>query len=289
MSNNFEAGVLQTIRYFNFFEYPPNFEEIYTFLEKKSSKKHLASILENMAKKKVIKRSENGNLYTLPQYSIYFKNRLVRQLISKKKLQKVQLFLKILSYFPQIQLIGLSGTVAMMNAEGKDDIDIFIISARKRLWTARMMSLIIAQMFGLRRKAGNIHTKDKVCLNLFFDESNLKVPKFKQTEYVAHEILQMKPLINKSGVYEKFLAANRWVLRIFPNARQIFNLKFSIFNQNSIFNFQLLKFIGDLFEFFLKKLQLISIKQHQTSEIVTDSQLWFFPQDFEKKILKQYR
>jgi len=275
MSNTFEAIVLETIRYFSFFKFAPDFGEIYTFLKKKSSKKDLESILENMEEKKVLIRSKNGDLYTTPQYTLYFRDRLIRQQISQNKLRKIQLFLKILSWFPQIELIGLSGTVAMMNAQEKDDIDLFIISEKRRLWTARIISLIVAQVSGLRRKAGESEAKDKICLNLFFDESNLQIPKYKQTEYVAHEVLQMKPVTNKNFTYEKFLDKNKWVYTFFPNAKKPIVQKIANNNPN---------FIGNVLEFILKKLQLTIIKLHQTSEIVTDTQLWFFPDDFERKI-----
>ena len=53
-----------------------------------------------------------------------------------------------------------------------------------------------------------------------------------------------------------------------------------------IFDFLFLtfKFMIDKVESVLKKLQLFSINKHKTSELITDSQLWFHPEDFEKKI-----
>lgn len=300
----FEKEISGVLRYFSFFDYPPTLEEIHTFLPIKTTKEKLKKELERLVKKKIIKNCkleiENSSRYTLPEYS---KNRSYklgvmsykgRFKISQKKLQnwRFRVYIKLLSFFPQIKLIGLSGSIAMMNAEEKDDIDLFIITARNRLWTGRMIALLIAQLLGIRRKRiyyprrpSQILYKDKLCLNLFFDESSLTVPKHKQTEYVAHEVLQMKPPINKGKTYERFLAANRWVLKIFPNAHQIFNYPqtnfFEIFRGK-----QFSKFIGDVLENTLKKLELTIIKQHQTNEIVTHTQLWFFPEDFEHKITK---
>ncbi|MCS6956816.1 MAG: hypothetical protein NZM02_03175, partial [Patescibacteria group bacterium] len=56
------------------------------------------------------------------------------------------------------------------------------------------------------------------------------------------------------------------------------NLKFSKNYKFKIENF------GDWVENLLKKFQLSLINKHRTSEIITDSQLWFHPVDFEKKI-----
>jgi hypothetical protein len=42
--------------------------------------------------------------------------------------------------------------------------------------------------------------------------------------------------------------------------------------------------LGDVVEYILKKFQLFLINRHRTKEIITKSQLWFHPDDFEKKI-----
>ena len=185
----------------------------------------------------------------------------------------------------------------MFNAREEDDIDLFIITARNRLFTGRFIALLVAELFGLRRKShypDHIgvphHDKEtnKACLNLFFDERNLTVPNFKKTEYVAHEILQMKPLIDKDNIYLRFIQANKWVFKFFPNAKnQISNelLSFKIKNLDFIENFKFQ--IANSLEEILKKLQLYFIKKHQTTEIITDSQLWFHPDDFEKKLAKK--
>ncbi len=330
--------ILNTIRYFQVFDYPPTVDEICFFLKKKTSKSYLMSILEKMAEKRLITVSsfvrtsgdksvgkEKLQRYTLGEYSINnkiqssnvkcqikdrttnnnvtmkqfsnFKNRLK---ISYKKIRKVKKYINILGNLPQIKLIGLSGSVAMMNADKDDDVDLFVITAKNRLWTGRFITLLIAQLRGLRRKRADNHQQfeNKVCLNLFFDEKNLKIPKYKETEYVAHEILQMKPVVQKDGVYLRFLDANRWVFDIFPNARknvkcQMLNVKssskfkhlnFVIYHLSFICNLSFVIWIFDKIESSLKSLQLYFINKHQTSEIITSTQLWFHPEDFGIKL-----
>ena len=192
-----------------------------------------------------------------------------------------------------------------MNAKEDDDIDLFIITAKNRLFTGRLITLILAQLFGLRRnretresfnnetmKQLNNVFRNKVCLNLFFDESNLKVPKFKQTEFVGHEVLQMKPIMIKGDIYERFLKANPWVQAIFPNSTWIISKikdqrsktssKLKSLKFKPVFDICALTF--DLFERLAKNFQLTSINRHRTTEIITSTQLWFHPDDFEKKI-----
>ncbi|OGK12689.1 hypothetical protein A3C98_05355 [Candidatus Roizmanbacteria bacterium RIFCSPHIGHO2_02_FULL_37_15] len=248
-----------------------------------------------------------------------------RQKISINKLNswRFKLYTKLLSLFPQIKLVGLSGSVAMLNAGEDHDIDLFIITGKDRLWTGRFIALFLAQLLSIRRKRdsatqflshesltryqtvpgplesekiafasspnqltiNNQQFRDTVCLNLFFDANNLKVPKLKQTDYVAHEVLQMKPLRQKNGIYLRFIDANKWVFDIFPNARSVSSIKYQV-SRKKILNtkYLILNTLADKIEQLLKSLQLHFIKKHQTTEIVTDTQLWFHPDDFGKKI-----
>jgi hypothetical protein len=315
-----EEAIFKTISYFSFFEYPPTIEEIYSFLRTKITKEKLQQELQKSALKRRVNKINDR--YTLGGHSIkhvqnskfkisnlaikQFNNYIARQQISKNKLNnwRFRLYIRFLSFFPQIKLIGLSGTMAMMNANEEDDIDLFIITAKNRLWMGRFITVILAQIMGIRRKQftnlkrpfqnGKYKIKDKVCLNLFFDESYLGVPDFKKTEYVAHEALQMKPLVNKDNVYYQFLMANKWVRDIFPNSSsEISNFQFPNFptfqsefdqkhrtKQFSNIQYPTSNFFGDCIESTLRRLQRFFINRHRTTELITNHQLWFHPEDF---------
>ncbi len=208
MNKQTKKSIAKVLKYFSIFGYRPTLDELYTFLP--------------------IKVDKNKLKYTPVEYSI-------RRKISQKKLNnwRFRVYIKLISLFPQIKLVGLSGSISMMNAREDDDIDLFIITEKNRLFTGRLIVVALAQILGLRRTRNNLAMKqfnngfaDKVCLNLFFDERNLKVPKFKQTLFVGHEVLQMKPIIVKGDIYERFLKANRWVFRLFPNAREVVSSKY---------------------------------------------------------------
>lgn len=316
---------------------------------KKELKRELEDLVNNKIIENWKLKSENGFRYTLGEYSIksqilnllpaylstgktgrqgksqnykkikkftitQFNNFKKRYIESEKKLKywKFRLYIKLLSLFPQIKLVGLSGSIAMMNADKNDDIDIFIITAKNRLFTGRFLAIILAKLLGIHRKrvenikniSSTFHVSrytNKVCLNLFFDEGNLEVPDFKKTKYVAHEILQMKPVIVKGDIYQRFLKANSWVFNFFPNAKKL-SLKLKVQNQKSqlkiqkyfnnfkfltkIFNFSFLIFNlnATFLERMLKSFQLYFINRHKTTEFITNYQLWFHPEDFGKKI-----
>ncbi|QQG44249.1 MAG: hypothetical protein HYW86_05340 [Candidatus Roizmanbacteria bacterium] len=288
-----EREIVKVLEYFARFSYPPSLEELFMFFPLKTTLKILGPRLKKMEKKGtiIVKKIENNNKYTIPPYSIHFNKSIVRTACSSNKLKKISPYVKSLSMFPQIKLVGLSGSLAMNNAKGDDDLDLFIITDKRRLWTGRFIALGLAQVMGIRRPRGVRQAKDKVCLNLFFDEGELRIPKAKQTNFVAHELLQMKPLVAKDGIYKKLLKANSWVFDIFPNSFDIvrYRKKFQISN----FKFQIKKKrislpgvrqVGDLVEKILGMVQKIYIRRHQTTELITQKQLWFFPEDFEKRL-----
>lgn len=271
-----DKKIASTIKYFAVFDYFPNFMDVYTFFPIKTSKKRLRKLLKNKK-------------YTVGEYSKNkIKNQKSKIKISEHKLNnwRFRAYLKLISPFPQIKLVGLSGSISMMNAGENDDIDLFIITAKNRLFTGRLITLVLAQLLGLRRSREARSSNNKICLNLFFDESNLKVPRFKQTEFVGHEVLQMKPIIVKGDIYERFLKANKWVFKLFPNSSWIISKvknqksKIQIKSQNYSKNFLIFNFIESI----LKKFQLHLINRHKTTEIITSTQLWFHPNDFEKKL-----
>lgn len=269
----------KTFTYFHFFGYAPTAEELHLFHPVKIAKKSFMKGVERLKRSLFIReyRLKGTTRYTMGEYSISISEVLKKEKNALRKKQKMEWYFRILSLFPQILLLALSGSVAMNQAKKDDDIDLFIIAERKRIWTARIICLVTASMLGLRRKRGVVVAKDKICLNLFIDATDMIIPLDKQTEYVAHEVLQMKPLIDKKNTYARFLEKNRWIGRFFPNA------DFPIPSRTK-YPYSYGLFAGEVLEIILKKLQLFIINRHRTTERVTETQMWFFPDDFEKKL-----
>lgn len=278
-----EKEIEKTFQYFGFFDYAPLKDEIYSFLEKKAPYKVFEAKMKTLVFNKRVKALPISPVrYTLGEYTISGSRMVKKIRKSIRKIKKVALYVKILAIFPQIKLIGLSGSLAMLNADDEADVDIFIISARSRLWTARFISIGLAKLLGIHRSYNQKHLGDKVCLNLFFDESHLAIMKQKRNEYVAHEVLQMKPQKVKGNSYLMYLDSNRWVFDIFPNAKKLIRPLGEEVPMKNVKQ----AFLGGFFEGIFKKIQLRSIKRRRTSEIITAHQLWFFPDDFETKILR---
>jgi hypothetical protein len=297
-----EKEIIHTLSYFAFFSYPVTLKELHLYLRQKISQHDLRNAIERLQKNKKVLKIEN--MYTLGEYSIRASQRAKRTIVSVEKIKKIHVYINILERLSMIQLVGISGSLAMLNGKKTDDIDLFVVSRAGRLWTSRFFCLGMAQLLGIRRSRASNHAPDKVCLNLFFDESNLQLPKKKRTEYGAHELLQMKPIIDKNKTYDKLIVANNWIFDIFPNSKDIVSTIYKEpFYKEVDIPFVRRKKVdqptngeeitggmaqraGDFLEVILKNIQLFFIRRHRTTEIIADTQLWFFPKDFEKRIQK---
>jgi len=114
----------------------------------------------------------------------------------------------------------------------------------------------------------------------------------------------MKPIFSKYSAYEDFLDKNKWVYEIFPNARLPLSSPWLVprspkdevgkrgsrARMDSRSESGMTKgrfgmmFVGNFIESILKKVQKSIINRHKTTELITDTQLWFFPDDFEKNL-----
>lgn len=296
-----------TIEYFHFFSYAPTTQELYIFLKNPMLFEDFERKLQALSQKgKLTSRVFRNDYrytplqflpcsnyhYTLGGYSIDYQFQTKKIKNSRLKLQRVSFFISLLGLLPSVRLVGLSGSVAMLSAKETDDVDLFVITTAKTMWITRLFILFVASVLRVRRRYGDRTARDKVCVNLIFDERNLAVPSSKRTEYVAHEILQMKPLVSKGSTYMMLLDTNKWVFDIFPNAEIIrrqyreYKLRTEIVSES-----RLRRMCSGAFLFICRRLnlaamglQLLTIRRRKTNERVTDTQLWFHPDDFEKRV-----
>ncbi len=272
-----EKAILDVLSYFDFFTYAPNKKELHMFMGQRVSLKSFKAGVASLVKSKKI--SHSGERYALRGHSIYIDITAKRKKIAGDKVAIAESYANVLSIFPWILLVGLSGSCAMGNTQQEDDIDIFVISSVGSMWLARITAIIVAKLIGRHRHRNLQKTKDTVCLNLFFDGSDLHIPKKKRNLYTAHEVLQMKPLVSKKGTYEEFISTNRWVQGYFPNVKIKRSRGNGMPSGNVLFS---------LLNAMAKSIQMKLMKK-PSREIITNTQLWFFPKDFEEKVKKHIK
>lgn len=211
-----EKAILKTLIYGDIFRFPMKAWEIHKWLiGKKATLFQVEKALEKLIRHSsiVIRQS----YYFLPGRSGIVKKRLVREKHSQRLLFQARLVAGLLKAVPFIKLVGVSGNLAMEMAGEIDDIDLFVVTQKKKMWISRILMLSLLNLVNKRRKRADSRKKasGKVCINLILEEDSLAQDK--KDIYLAHEVLQMKLLWQRDGIYFKFLEENSWAFRFLPN------------------------------------------------------------------------
>ncbi|OGD94163.1 hypothetical protein A3F02_01260 [Candidatus Curtissbacteria bacterium RIFCSPHIGHO2_12_FULL_38_9b] len=288
-------AIISTLSYYDIFNYPLKIEQIHQYLI--SQKVNILQV------QKSINQLINTNQIGADDNYFYLKNRskLVllrkqRNRISKAKLKRAYFFADILKVIPTLKLVAISGALAMENSHKNDDIDLVLVSSDLTIWTTRFFSNLLLLPF--KRDPDGKKVADRACLNLFLDESGLKIKT--QNLYIAHEISQMKLIWDRDGAYQKFIGTNRWINKYLPNWEpQVANSKCSpgedlakprkMVNRNTFKIYSPFTIHHSPVETFLKKVQLWYMRSKITTETIGKNQLFFHPQDTEKWVIEEYQ
>ncbi len=284
-----EKSILTTIAYGDIFHFPLTREELWRFLisGKYVTRKEFADALSHLGEKIACR----DGYYFLPGNEVIVMQRKKHLQEVRKKLQIAKKAAFYLSYIPTIKFIGISGGLALENANKEDDIDLFIIVKKGTLFTTRFWILALLEWKKLRRKRGEKNPSDKVCVNLLVDESRLVWPAKKRDLYIAHEIAQLKPLFERNGTYQKFMDSNSWIRKFLPNSQEEKPIFLGTHWATNYFTLQFFSFFLSLrpLESFMQKLQKNYMKKHRTTEIVTQVFLALHPNDYRTDTLTLLR
>lgn len=280
-----ERAILATLRYHQIFNYPLKKTEIERLLisGKKVSSKELEQGLKSLIKKKKI--YFYSPFYFLPQKQKSISLRKVKKANNQKKwiiASKVIVFIKFISW---VKMVAVTGALAMDNAEENDDIDLLIVTSAKRLWSTRLLVVIILELLGKRRRPNSKSIENKFCLNMFLTEKSLALPAKKRNLFTAHEIVQLKPVYDKENTYLSFRRENVWVEEYLANSRIKASLKKE---QKTRQKKNFLTFIFDCLEKLVYTFQLKYMKKKRSIELVAPQLAFFHPVNRGKSILKKF-
>lgn len=293
-----EKAILKTLIYANIFDYPMTVFEIHKWLiGRKAGLRQVESMLVRLSQKAKVKSQKE--YYFLSERDGLVAKRRRREQQSEKYLRKAQVLSSLLQLIPWVKLVGISGGLAMGNADKGDDIDLFIITSKNRLWISRLVMLGLLSLLGQRRKVGEMGGKiaGKLCINTLLEEDRLE--QSSKDIYLAHEVLQMKVLWERDGIYSKYLEDNSWAFKFLPNwvapdtsspprvvARG--KLRRGSNSKRELFNW-IPASAGMTMERVAKWFQLKIMKKPQGMERIGDGALYFHPHDMRSQVLAEFR
>lgn len=289
--NDISQSILTTLAYHDIFDYPLKVDEVHQYLI--AVKSSFSSVQEELRELKVLGIiGERRGYFFLKNRENLVAARRQRAKYSQAKLKRAKLFSRLLTRVPTVQLVAISGALAMENSHKKDDIDLVIICRKNSLWTTRFLANLVLLPFK-RHPSSNL-TRDRACLNIFIDESNLKVSP--QSLYIAHEICQMKVLLGRNQTYSRFIKSNKWIYQFLPNWQSAISVipaklvldpdrRAGIQQKKvSVVSSQL-----SIVERTLRSFQLWYMRNKVTTEKIGDTQLFFHPSDTQEWVLGEYQ
>lgn len=201
--------------------------------------------------------------------------------VSKTKIRLARKYLRFLKKIPWIRFAGISGSVSYLTAATDDDIDIFMVVKKNRLWITRGVVRVILTLTGRRRRYGKKDFKDKFCTN-FYIEENIDILKLfnsknkKVNEFLLGlELAVLKPVINKDYYFE-ILRNNDWIFSYFPGLQ---NFEKKSYSQNRVFFFSIIVDVLNQVAMKLQVLYMKILKHPYNPERISKEYALFFDQE----------
>jgi predicted nucleotidyltransferase len=188
------------------FSYPITRGEIYLFLQNKYDYEIFDDALNSLLKGGVIYLFEK--FYTLRNDHYLIVRRQEGNEKAEKLIKIAGKVGDILIRFPYVRGIAISGSLSKNYADDHSDIDLFIITAKNRLWIARTI------MHAFKKLTFLVNKQDYFCMNYYIDEWQPEI--VEKSIYTAIEIGTLIPL-QGDVIFEKFYTANAWIRNFIPN------------------------------------------------------------------------
>ncbi len=201
-----EQAVYLTLKYAHVFHFPLTFDELHRYLiGYKIGKAELEAVIHSLS---VFKKEATicAGYYLLSGHENHILLREQHRQVALRLWPEAWHYATRMSALPYIEMIALSGALAVGNEAGVD-IDYFMVTQPGRLWVSRAWVLIFVKLALLRGLV--------LCPNYMVTTNHLA---FKPHDiYTAHEIAHMIPLTGKE-VYTRVREQNQWVNEFLPNA-----------------------------------------------------------------------
>ncbi len=281
--------VWSTLVYFDIFRYPLREDELVRFCHHEPLNRiEIRQTINELIKEGLVFKI--GEYYSLKDEIELVLRREAGNSRAVKKWEKARTYSKMMSKFPFVRGVWISGSLSKDFMDENSDIDYFIITKADRLWISRTFMILFKKIFLL-----NSHKN--FCVNYFIDENHLKIQD--KNLFTATELLTLRPLTNES-LYKKFLTANLWANQYLPGYRttpfeSLFELPISKFQKTTEFILEIfpLKFIDSIFlkitkNYWIKKFKTIDTdlrNQQMRSEKHISKH---HPQGYQHKVMRLY-
>lgn len=190
--------IYRHVLYYSFFNYPIKHSELCDALKSVFDKNTLSNEIQSLI--------TSGTLVNKDEYlgvreeQLQIEQRLADEARLAKAQLKIERAIRVISRFPFVKSIMISGSVSKGVLKEDGDVDFFIITKQNRLWLTRTMLI-------LNKKLLRFNSRKFFCVNYFLGENSLAIPD--ENMFTAIELNTLLPVYNPE-VYAELLSSNRW-------------------------------------------------------------------------------
>ena len=203
--NKIRQDILKTLAYFDYFKYPLTCEDIRSFLPQRCNQPIIDEMLSVLLNENMIFKTDN--FYSLQNEPLLAKKRKEGNQRAVKQLAIARKVGRLLSHFPYVETVAVSGSLSKHFADEKADIDFFIITSANRLWIARTCMHFLKKISYIAGK------QNWFCMNYYIDEMGMDIQE--KNIFTAMEIATLLPM-QGANHFRNFISANTWIGNYFP-------------------------------------------------------------------------
>jgi hypothetical protein len=200
-----ELAILQSVVYAALFDYPLTLEELHRSLIGCAMDE--VAILKTYCACPALRRAvefREGVFFPAGREHL-IAERQRRKQWSLAFLQRHRLLLAAVCAIPYVRMVALSGSVAHLNMHGTGDLDLFIVTRGRHVWSVTVAVIVLAKL---------LRHRDVTCANFVVADSRLVLDQ--QDLFTANQTIHLKPLVG-APVLQELLRANPFVADFYPN------------------------------------------------------------------------
>ena len=201
-----ELAVLKSVVYSSLFEYPLTPREVSFSLPGAGLKSAEVVAIYHQSKALQSVLNFQDNCFYLRDQSPCLSKRHRREAFSRDVLIRHQRMLQWIGLLPYTRLIALSGSSAHFNMSEKGDIDLFVVTRGRRVWSTAVNILLVSRLFGCR---------EMVCFNYLVADTHLALRE--RDLFSANQLIHLRPLTGDEWMM-RLRASNMWVEELYPNS-----------------------------------------------------------------------
>ena len=218
-----EKTIYTTLAYFSYFGYPLTVFELWKWQYLPARIFSLAEII--LALKKSTWLSDRvacaDGMYAIGNEQAVGCQLLARQeryADAIRKERKLKWALWYINRLPDVLATALCNNMPLHFTSKQSDIDIFIITKTKRVWSARLTT--VTPLVILKQRPGEAK-QDPIDSSFFVSEEalDLSVWRHKFDPYFAYWLAMLTPVYGERELWSKFFEKNSWAFVEIPNAR----------------------------------------------------------------------